>query len=318
MTLPGEPQIEEMTNGESGGRWRRPLAVVTAVLLAASCGTARPSAPPRPVSSSSPSGSAMEGPQPDDPWPGTSALTPLPPPDGPWPETGELSVFFCARSTVFHACDERGAASSREIRRVRALLAASPEVRKVQFTSQAEELRRERKMSRDRPDLMEGMEAADMSASYSARVGPGDWPALVRRVSASPGVSNAFVIRDDYWPGKADVMVQLCPRADLSEGQGEPCEGRGLATLAEKNAILDRIGDLPGLEKVYFQARSHQAPMWRRRIVPEEDSGAYLPEVFYVKFTTPPVLREVKRALRSAPGVLYVEAVGAASRDRRL
>ncbi len=318
MTLPGEPQIEEMTIGESGGRWRRPLAVVTAVLLVASCGPARLSAPPRPVSSPSPSGSAMEGPQPDDPWPGTSALTPLPPPDGPWPETGELSVFFCARSTVFDACDERGAATSREIRRVRALLAASPEVRKVRFTSQAEELRRERKMSRDRPDLMEGMEAADMSAYYSARVGLGDWPALVRRVSASPGVSNAFVIRDDYWPGKADVMVQLCPRADLSEGQGEPCEGRGLATLAEKNAILDRIGDLPGLEKVYFQARSHQAPMWRRRIVPEEDFGAYLPEVFYVKFTTPPVLREVKRALRSAPGVLYVEAVGAASRDRRL
>ncbi|MEU8056481.1 permease-like cell division protein FtsX [Microbispora bryophytorum] len=318
MTLPEVPQAEEMTIGVSRGRRRGPLAVVTAVLLVASCGTAGPSAPPRPVSSPSPAGSAMEGPQPDDPWPGTSALTPLPPPDGPWPETGELSVFFCARSTVFDACNDRGAATRGEIRKVRALLGAAPEVEKVRFVSQAEQFRRTREALRDRPDLLEGADPADESAYYSARVGPGDWPALVRRMSASPGVSNAFVIRDDYWPDKADVMVQLCPRADLSEGQGGPCEGRGFATLAEKNAILDRIGDLPGLEKVYFQARSHQAPMWRRRIVPEEDFAAYLPEVFYVKFTTPPVLREVKRVLRSAPGVLYVEAVGAASRDRRL
>ncbi|WP_432930216.1 permease-like cell division protein FtsX [Microbispora sp. CA-135349] len=242
----------------------------------------------------------------------------MPPPDGPWPETGQLAVYFCARSTVFDACNDRGVATRGEIRKVRALLGAAPEVEKVRFVSQAEQFRRTREALRDRPDLLEGADPADESASYAARVGPGDWPALVRRLSKAAGVSNAFVIRDDYWPGKADIMVQLCPRADLSEGQGGLCEGRGLATLAEKNAILDRIGDLPGLEKVYFQARSHQAPMWRRRRVPEEDFAAYLPEVFYVKFSIPPVLSEVRRALRGAAGVFLVDPVDATTKEKRL
>ncbi|MGI5160950.1 permease-like cell division protein FtsX [Microbispora sp. CA-102843] len=290
----------------------RALAVVTAVLLVASCATAGPRAA---AVSPSPSGSATPWPPPDDPWPRTSALTPLPPPDGPWPETGELSVFFCSRHSPMPACEGREAPTEREIRKVRALLAASPEVRKVEFISQAEELRRERTTFRDRPDILETLELANMSASYRVRVGRGDWPVLVRRLSKAAGVSTAFVFRDDYWPDKADVMVQLCARPDFAEG---PCEGRGFATLAEKNAVLDRIDDLPGLEKVYFQARSHQAPTWHHRQVPERDPTPGLPEVFYLKFTTPPVLSEVKRALRGVPGVLYVDAVGAASRDRRL
>ncbi|GAB3156631.1 hypothetical protein GCM10027161_63550 [Microbispora hainanensis] len=227
-------------------------------------------------------------------------------------------MYFCARTTFFDACNDRGAATRGEIRKVRALLGAAPEVEKVRFVSQAEEFRRTREALRDKPDLLEGADPADESASYIARVGPGDWPALIRRLSRAAGVSTAFVIRDDYWPGRADVMVQLCPRADLGEGRRGPCEGRGLATPAEKNAILDRIGDLPGLEKVYFQARSHQAPMWRRRIVPEEDFGGYLPEVFYVKFRTPPALREVKRALRGVAGVFLVGAVDATTKDKRL
>lgn len=308
MTLPEAPQAEELTIGESRGRRRWPLVVaVAALVMTAAVGGVvayrvfrEPSPPP------------------GDPWPRTSAVTPLPPPDGPWPETGQLAVYFCARTTFFDACNDRGAATRGEIRKVRALLGAAPEVEKVRFVSQAEQFRRTREALRDRPDLLEGADPADESASYIARVGPGDWPALVRRLSKAAGVSNVFVIRDDYWPGRADVMVQLCPRADLSEGQGEPCEGRGLATPAEKNAILDRIGDLPGLEKVYFQARSHQAWMWRRRIVPEEDFGAYLPEVFYVKFRTPPVLSEVGRALRGAAGVLFVGAVDASTEERRL
>ncbi|MEN3540197.1 permease-like cell division protein FtsX [Microbispora sp. ZYX-F-249] len=296
-------------------RWTRPLAVVAAVLLVASCATAGPPARPRPVAPPSPSGSATPWPPPDDPWPGTSALTPLPPPDGPWPETGELSVFFCARSSVFDACAERGAATSREIRRVRALLAASPEVKKVRFISQAEELRRERKMSRDRPDILETLELEDMAASYWVRVGSGDWPALIRRLSASPGVSTAFAFRDDFWPDKADVMVQLCVRTDAAEG---PCARRGFATLAEKNAVLDRIDDLPGLDEVYFQARSHQGSAWHRRHVPDSAPVPGLPEVFYLKFTSPPVLSDVSRALRDAEGVLLVGAVDATTKDRRL
>ncbi|MEV4294976.1 permease-like cell division protein FtsX [Microbispora rosea] len=227
-------------------------------------------------------------------------------------------MYFCTRSTFFDACNDRGAATRGEIRKVRALLRAAPEVEKVRFVSQTEAFRRTREGLRNRPDLLEYADPADEPASYIARVGPGDWPALVRRLSHAAGVSTTFVIRDDYWPGKADVMVQLCPRADLSEGQGGPCEGRGLATPAEKNAILDRIGDLPGLEEVYFQARSHQAPMWRRRIVPEEDFAAYLPEVFYVKFSIPPVLSEVRRALRGAAGVFLVDPVDATTEEKRL
>ncbi|WP_169950531.1 permease-like cell division protein FtsX [Microbispora sp. H11081] len=292
------------------------LAVVTAVLLVASCGISGcgisgPSV--RPVAS--PSGSATPWPPPDDPWPRTSALTPSPPPDGPWPETGQLSVFFCARSSGFDACDERGAATSREIRRVRALLAAAPEVRKVQFVSQAEKLRRERKMFRDEPDILETLELEDMAASYEVRVGSGDWPALVRRLSKAAGVSDAFVIRDDYWPGRADVMIQLCVRTDSAGG---PCVGRGFATLAEKNAVLDRIDDLPGLDKVYFQARSQQGSVWHRRNVPDSAPVPGLPEMFYLKFTSPPVLSEVRRALRGAAGVAFVGPVDASTAGKRV
>lgn len=58
--------------------------------------------------------------------------------------------------------------------------------------------------------------------------------------------------------------------------------------------------------------------VWRRRIVPEEDFDAYLPEVFYARFRTPPMLREVERALRGAAGVLLVGAVDATTKEKRL
>ncbi|GAA4194376.1 hypothetical protein GCM10023074_16900 [Microbispora amethystogenes] len=228
-------------------------------------------------------------------------------------------MFLCVPADVFPACKGRGAATAREIRRVRALLTTAPEVGRIEFVSRADELRVERKMFKNRPDLLETLELEDMRQQYSVRIGPGDWPALVRRMSASPGVSNALVIRDDYWPGKADVMIQLCPQEWPFEGLGlgDPCEGRGWATLAEKNAVLDRVDDLPGLERVYFQARSHQAPMWHRRHVPDSDPvpGS---EFFYLKFATPPVLSEVKRALRGAAGVFQVGAVDVTTKGNRL
>ncbi|MEV4324314.1 hypothetical protein AB0J37_18955 [Microbispora rosea] len=52
--------------------------------------------------------------------------------------------------------------------------------------------------------------------------------------------------------------------------------------------------------------------------MPEEDFDAYLPEVFYARFRTPPMLREVERALRGAAGVLLVGAVDATTKEKRL
>ncbi|MEV1204948.1 hypothetical protein [Microbispora rosea] len=52
--------------------------------------------------------------------------------------------------------------------------------------------------------------------------------------------------------------------------------------------------------------------------MPEEDFDAYLPEIFYVKFSIPPVLSEARRALRGAAGVFLVDPVDATTKEKRL
>lgn len=115
MTLPEEPQIEEMTIGESGGRWRRPLAVVTAAVLVVALVA----------------GGVVAY---------RASREPSPPPDGPWPRTGIFLVHLCGPPSPYDAqlSDESqsldeycpsGAATASQRREVERVLASHAETR---------------------------------------------------------------------------------------------------------------------------------------------------------------------------------------------
>nr|BFE86662.1 hypothetical protein GCM10020093_092630 [Planobispora longispora] len=94
-----------------------------------------------------------------------------------------------------------------------------------------------------------------------------DFAAVAARVDAFPEVEAVVREFPDVWSGKADLAVRLCATADRLEeecARNRPGGTAGAATDAEKEAVLDRLWDLPGVETVYLQDRDHLARMLRR------------------------------------------------------
>ncbi|WP_433353365.1 permease-like cell division protein FtsX [Microtetraspora malaysiensis] len=234
---------------------------------------------------------------------------PLPPPDVPWPETGTFLLHLCddARTKVWETCEGGGAVTDEERWVIERTLASLPEITSYGRTTPEESLAIARQDHRVGDVLTVDL----MRDSYGGTLGRGDWRALLRTLGDLPGVGVPTVFRDDFWWGKADVSVALCPETSLYE-LWRICEEHGLATASEKEAVYDRIRRLPGIEKIYAEDPAHAAKA-RNHIswqMPFGDGPLDdLPETFYIKLADPGTAARIEKAVAGMSGVARVRKV---------
>ncbi|MBE3008950.1 hypothetical protein IL992_07070 [Microbispora sp. NEAU-D428] len=278
MTLPEEYQIEELTIVESGGRRRWPLVVAAVVLIAALM-----------------AGGVLAY---------RASREPSPPPDGPWPRTGTFLVHLCGPPSPYDAqlsddaqsLDEycpSGAATAAQRREVERVLASHAETRGYRRLTPGQALAIARQDERVGDHLDEYLLRR---AEYGGVLAPGNWRRVLGEVQRLPGVFYVESYRDDFWWDKADVAVRLC-RKD--------CEGGP----ADRQAVLDRIRALPGVDEVYYEDAEHAVAVmrhvhWVDR--PEFYRADLAPEAFHVKFAGHRDFAEVQRAFAGMPGVVKV------------
>jgi hypothetical protein len=58
---------------------------------------------------------------------------------------------------------------------------------------------------------------------------------------------------EQFWQGKADIHIALCPEKGLILR----CKGRGQTTREEKAAIETAVRSVVGVERIYFERRAH-------------------------------------------------------------
>ncbi|MGI5160951.1 permease-like cell division protein FtsX [Microbispora sp. CA-102843] len=278
MTLPEEPQVEEMTIGESGGRRRGPLVVAAVVLVAALA-----------------AGGVYAY---------RAAREPSSPPDGPWPRTGAFLVHLCGPPSPYDAqlSDESqslddhcptGAATADERREVERVLASHAETRGYRRLTPAQALAIARQDERV-GDVLD--EYLLRRAVYGGALAPGDWRRVLGEVQRLPGVFYIESYRDDFWWDKADVAVRLC---------WKDCEGGP----ADRQAVLDRIRALPGVDEIYYEDAEHAVAVmrhvhWVDR--PDFYHPELVPEAFHVRFAGSWDFAQVQRAFAGIPGVVKV------------
>ncbi|WP_067172551.1 permease-like cell division protein FtsX [Microtetraspora niveoalba] len=239
---------------------------------------------------------------------------PLPPPDGPWPATGTFLIHLCRddSAATWEACEGGGATTDAERWVIEGTLASLPEVATYgRMTS-------EEALAIARQDWQIGyiLTADLMRESYGGTLRPGDWRALLRTLAGLPGVGVPIAYRDDFWWGKADVSVALCPEVSLDRF-ARACEGRGRATEAERQAVLDRIREVRGIEKIYVEDPAHAAKV-RDHLEWHGGRASYakgpfdeFPETFYVKLADPGAAARIEKSVAGLAGVAVVAPVAA-------
>ncbi|MFC4058014.1 permease-like cell division protein FtsX [Planomonospora corallina] len=241
---------------------------------------------------------------------------PLPPPDIAVPAQLRFTVRPCGPERQPWHCPGRKEATEGEIRAVVERMRAMPEVAEARYVS-AEEDRRE--TLAHYADLgEEPLDHVGFQHAIDARLHrSGDFPEVARRLREMPEVHLVDRDPSDFWAGTADLAVVMCGTEEVFRYicAGNRSGGSGRSTTPEeKEAILDRIWELPEAEEVYLQSREHHARLLRH-YYPESPSGDRtfriepVMETFYVKLSDPAAFPAAARALKSLPGVGWVGRV---------
>ncbi|MEV7009950.1 permease-like cell division protein FtsX [Streptosporangium sp. NPDC051022] len=159
------------------------------------------------------------------------------------------------------------------------------------------------------------LDAAVTMANFTGTVSRrDDYARLAEQAASVPGVHYVVPVVPDFWEGKADVAIDLC-----SYGPGLLCTGVRDRSVTEeqKQAIVDRLWDIDGVEKIYFEDHAHRKKVHDHYTQYEpEDVGAALvremTESFYVKLTDRRAVKVIGESIKDMPGVHYVRTLGAA------
>ncbi len=235
----------------------------------------------------------------------------LPPPAGPLPEQLGFTVTLCdsdlprpCAEGVFEIADDPG--------RVEDALRAIPEVTSVRYISREDAYQMWRRSSSQfleekyrvgiRPEYFQNSFKGTLRRSA-------DYPRFAERVRPLAGVRNVSRSPTTFWRDKADLAIYLC-----GDGYQKECGTPANRQMTEdqKQAIVDRIRSVDGVEKVYFEDRAH-AVMLFKHYFPETKGPAEgdVVEAFHVKGRTTEVADLVRRAVKGMPGVLASEMYGA-------
>ncbi|GII65765.1 hypothetical protein Skr01_58500 [Sphaerisporangium krabiense] len=237
---------------------------------------------------------------------------PLPPPDGPWPERPEIMVALC--HPRLPDCPAEGDAAAKDPAAVGAAVRAATGVTSIRFFDPGNVQEKDIWM----PQLLERNNVRDTDVVY-VRYLVGhlarreDYPRAAERARSILGVRDVLPGTPGFWPGKADVVIRLCPNEpgmDCTSVNDPPI------SEAQKQDIVDLLWDIEGVEKIYFEDRPHVAKVAAHYATddttPRGDpmvTREPLEEAFYVKLTDRRVIRTVGEAVQNMPGVRLVEAL---------
>ncbi|MFG1875190.1 permease-like cell division protein FtsX [Sphaerisporangium sp. NPDC049003] len=246
---------------------------------------------------------------------------PLPPPDGPWPEHLGFTVGLCGKWSPSPACTPAAELAAKKPSGIEAALRAVPEIATIRFSE-------ERFVSRGDPNkslwvsrVISGMgDASDQTsyvspANFVGTVRTRDYARVAARVRSIEGVSYVWS-QAMFWEGKADVAIDLC-----AKGPGLVCGGIDDRSVTEpqKRAIVDRLWDIPGVEKIYFEDHAHVRKIREHYASGDADasddpaivSADDMRESLYVKLTDRRAVEVVGESIKDMPGVRVVRRVGA-------
>jgi hypothetical protein len=238
------------------------------------------------------------------------AREPLPPPDVPVPAQLTFQVSVCGEAAA--RCQTDSGRVIADTPRIEAALRGIPEIASVSFLSAAGLYQSWHDLA-DRvpgPDSAFTLTRADFVDVFEGTLRrSADYPAVAARVRAVHGVQDVVRVPTDFWAGKADVDVTLCGR--LPEKACASITGHQVSD-DQRQAIVDRIHEVDGVEKVYFEDRAH-ALMLQRLYNPELGRRGpplileLMKESLYVKTGTPKAAEAVRQAVK---GMLGVASVG--------
>ncbi|MET8156081.1 permease-like cell division protein FtsX [Sphaerisporangium sp. NPDC005289] len=234
---------------------------------------------------------------------------PLPPPDVALPVQDRFSVFLC--EPEIPECQAGGAAATRDLRRIETELRAVPGVASVRFVSGEAEFQEAGKKHGVvyRTDGLVTTMTRDMfrDAFEGVLTSPGVFGQVAERGGRIAGVWKIYRAPTDFWTGKANVTVTLCgtgaPKACASSRYQSPTE-------RQREVILDRIREVDGVEKIYFEDREHALKL-QKHYDPEDRAGppqllVNMPESYHVKLARPDAAELIRQALKNVPGVQSV------------
>ncbi|GII62222.1 hypothetical protein Skr01_23070 [Sphaerisporangium krabiense] len=229
---------------------------------------------------------------------------PLPPPDAPWPASGTATVYLCKENSALNTCGEDEATSAQRLA-IERTLRGLPEVSAVRLKSRAEALE-DFKASGMSDRLPWEVRETDMPESFAVNLtATGDFS---RKVENMPGVSNIYVNGTNFWAGKTNVAVWLCPEKPVVKESR--CVGRGAASASERTAVYQALSALDGVGPIYLEDRGHAAKnvMWVMETHPPGTTKPlpYIPETFHLLLDAPDAVARVERAVGHLPGVYDV------------
>lgn len=225
---------------------------------------------------------------------------PLPPPAVALPEQVRFAVWLCREEI----CPDLGTPRPGDVSRVEATLRSMPEVASVSFLSG--ESQRSRHSGVDPSGRRASPTFSDMFHGSLRR--SSDFPAVAARLSTLTAVAEIRRVPTDFWFGKADVTVTLC-----GSSSAEACSPFLIQDMTEeqKQAILDRIREIDGVQQIYFEDRRHALTL-QQHYHPENSRSdpplilAAMKEAFQVKMSGANAFTLVQQAL---DGVLGVESI---------
>ncbi|MEU9890655.1 permease-like cell division protein FtsX [Sphaerisporangium sp. NPDC051011] len=258
---------------------------------------------------------------------------PLSPPDGPWPEQHGFAVGLCNELIIGGpACPPAGNEAARNPTRIEAALRAITGVTTIRFLGSATIVLSQSELEQMPPvgqpegvwtsRILDGtglgtphLATATAPGNFAGTVSRwDDYARVAEQVVSIPGVRYVAPVVPDFWDGKADVAIDLC-----SPGPGLVCTGvhDRSVTEAQKQAIVDRLWDIDGVEKIYFEDHAHRKKVREHftQREPEDATTVALEEMtesFYVKLTDRRAIKTIGESIKDMPGVHYVRTLGAA------
>lgn len=214
---------------------------------------------------------------------------PLPPPDGPWPTTVRVQIDIRTKDAVHPRCDGRPLAKMADAQAVLAKLQTFHGISHARI-----------------PEGLDGWgKGMFVNATLADRDG---FPALKASIEQMPGVGLAMGWPTQFWTGKTEIEISLCPEKPAVDSG--PCARRGPATEDEKDMIYRRLHELPEVAAVYLADRAFVVREARHNARVGMSGGWELvvsnpSEEFHVKLAGggQPAAEKVRKLVEGLPGV---------------
>lgn len=211
---------------------------------------------------------------------------PSDPPEGPWPMDTLVDIRLCGKDPQMDDGKCKDVVTDAQKQAVLARLQGTPGISEAWASTYNN----------------------DLGGSVKGRLADRDrFPAIKAAIEGMPGVVKASSRTKNFWVGKSELQVALCPT--------KGCQGRGEATDEEMDAVYQRLRQMPEVVEVYFADREFVAKVARHNARGGASGGWELEaadphEEFHVKLvqpsgkeTTLATAERIGKVIKAMPGV---------------